>query len=479
MRKSSPPPASDSDEMNLDDTIVAISSPPGAAWRGIVRLSGPKAVPIADRLLKPEAHAHLREPRTNRVLAGHVRLHGTDMPCQAFVFHAPRSYTRQDMVELHLLGAPGILALVVEPCLENGARRAEPGEFTARAFLAGAMDLSQVHGVAGMVAARSDQQLQAASRLLHGELARAALIAREEIADLLSLVEGALDFADEPIEFITPQALRQRLSAVVQSLESTAAAGLRMERWERLPHVLLAGPPNAGKSSLLNVLTGLDRAICTPIPGTTRDVITAPLQIGGSECLLVDTAGLGAAVDQLDARAQDVARRALESADLILSVQDASALDPQCKPDVLGLLFAHEKSAGPVVKVLNKADLIDPVSPLRASASETGCLFVSTVTGEGCDELKGRIRAVLHERDVDIHEDAVALMAEHHEALQQAVESARRAIALAEQSPKSLANADIVAAELRIAAGALAALVGQDDTESLLGRVFARFCVGK
>lgn len=465
--------------MNLEDTIVAISSPPGAAWRGIVRLSGPRAVQIAECMFQSAAGVDFSKPGTSRVITGHVRLHATDLPCNAYVFHAPRSYTRQDMVELHLLGAPGILAILVESFLENGARRAEPGEFTARAFLAGAMDLSQVHGVAGMIAARSDQQLQAASRLLHGELARAARTAREEIADLLSLVEGALDFADEPIEFITPQVLHQRLSAVVQSLESTAAAGLRMERWERLPNVLLTGPPNAGKSSLLNHLAGLDRAICTPIPGTTRDVITAPLQLDGFECLLIDTAGLGAAVDHLDARAQCVARQAFESADLILSLRDASTLDPQIKPTALTDEFKLEAISSPTVNVLTKADLLAPNSPLRATATAAECLLVSAVSGDGCNALKDRIRSVLHDRDVDIHEDAVALMAEHREALLQAVDSARRAITLAEQSPGSLANADLVAAELRIAAGALAALVGQDDTESLLGRVFARFCVGK
>lgn len=469
--------------MNLDDTIVAISSPPGSAWRGIVRLSGSHAFEIAAGRLSSDAASRLESIRGNSAHSAEIMVSGTQLPCTVFHFRAPKSYTRQDMVELHLLGAPTLLALVLEECIEAGARRADPGEFTARAFLAGALDMSQVHGIAGMIAARSDQQLQAAARLLHGDLSRTATAAREEIADLLSLVEGALDFADEPIEFITPEALRSRLKTIVQSLETTSSAALRMERWQSLPSVVLVGPPNAGKSSLLNRLSGVNRSICTAISGTTRDVITVPVALDEDECLLTDTAGLGDPADSLDAQAQVAARKAIASADLILALVDVASLGPEVAPENIkdvfdGLLQACPDSV-PVVCVANKADLISAESSVRAAASASNVTLVSAQTGEGCESLKRRMKESLHDRSVDPREDAIALMVEHREALHQSVDALNRAFHLAEASTSSLANADVIAAELHISANALAAVVGQDDTEALLGRIFARFCVGK
>ncbi|MFQ5411438.1 MAG: GTPase [Phycisphaerae bacterium] len=552
--------------MNIEDTIVAVSSPPGAAERGIVRLSGPRAVPITESLFEPNDESRLSYAQAPSHITGRLHLDRHRLPAAVCLFLAPRSYTRQDVVEIHLLGSPVLLGMVVEACLAAGARRAEPGEYTARAFLAGTLDLSQVHGIAGMIAARSDLQLQAAERLLHGVLSRTAHRAREELADLLSLVEGALDFADEPIEFIAPRELRRRLAGVREALASTSAAGLRAERWGQLPRVLLLGLPNVGKSSLMNRLSGLDRAICAPIAGTTRDVLSAPLVLGETECLLVDVAGLAINDDTLDsgrndpntpdAQAQLAALRARTEADLVLYVMDLTTNDSVatgCDPDPSGVpfivvankcdLLSDDQAAGRVNSLaegltphgrvtwpsgrwhaqakrghadrpegaatcqpraerngasrlsaaLGQHDQNAP-SPERAvqpsdhatgSHGQAVCL-TSALTGEGCDLLKDLIEAALRDRPVHADEPAIALMAEHRSALQDAIDALDRAIGLVEipgnsapEAGDALRDVDLVAAELHITANALAVLVGQDQTEDLLGRIFARFCVGK
>jgi tRNA modification GTPase len=497
--------------MNLDDTIVAISSPPGAAPRGIVRLSGSAAFSIASALftsadgepcgtgILPVAGDTGETPEPRIWLRGRLALDGIELPAAVYVFRAPHSYTRQDIVEFHLLGAPGVLALLVESCLAAGARRAEPGEFTARAYLAGAFDLSQVHAIAGMIAARSDHQLQAAERLLHGALGRIAATARDDLADLIALVEAALDFADEPIEFIAPDVLRRRLGQALDALRSTAAAGLRAERWSRLPRVVLLGGPNVGKSSLLNRLTGLDRAICAPIAGTTRDVLSAPLALGDAECLLIDMAGIQNAASDLDRNVQAAARGAVDDADLLLHVVDASTpVQPGApRPKVEGT--GTEKSA---ILVLNKCDLLtreqcaaktrqvgaawaapaalgDAVGNSPQSPAAPPVCLTSAKTGAGCEALKAKIAGALHERPVDIHDTAIALMAEHRDALQHAIDALDRALRLAADCRDGLSNAEFIAAELHAAAHALGTLVGEEQTEDTLGRIFARFCIGK
>jgi tRNA modification GTPase len=468
--------------MNPDDTIVAVSSPPGSGVRGIIRLSGPEAARIVDSFFRTCGGERIEAVGHNQCLEGRVMLGDGELPGRAYVFKTPRSYTRQDMVELHVLGAPGVLGLLVECCLGGGARPAEPGEFTARAFLAGRFDLSQVHGVAGMIAARSDQQLRAAERLLHGELARTAERSREELAELLSLVEGALDFADEPIEFIAAAELRRRLAVVRESLGCTAAAGLRAERWEQLPRVLLAGPPNAGKSSLLNRLTGIDRALCAPIAGTTRDVLSAPVQLGQTECLLMDAAGLtliGGPAGELQGKAEAAAREAIKDADLIVYVVDIASTD------LADAAIQARATAGPLpcLLVANKCDLIPEDRTAEAAelgrASGLQVCTVSAATGAGEEMLKKAVEDALSGGATSSHDPCIALMAEHRDALGRALQAIDAAMRLAGRSGRRLEETELVAAELHSAAEALGTLVGEEDVEDLLGRIFSRFCIGK
>jgi|CXWL01.1.fsa_nt_gi tRNA modification GTPase len=459
--------------MNVEDTIVAVSSPPGSALRGIVRLSGCDSFRIAESVFKVDPDDGWQADRTNRCVRGAVRVAGADLPGMMLVFHAPKSYTRQDMVELHTLGAATILGMILEACLQAGARRANAGEFTARAFLAGAMGADQVQGVAAIISARTDSELEAAQRLLRGSLSTLAVSAREELAELLSLIEGAIDFADEPIDFITPRELSERLGRLLISLESTAEAGMRAERWSRPPNFVLVGPPNAGKSSLMNRLCGVGRAISSAQSGTTRDVLTAPITIDDISCLLVDVAGTSEARSEIDQKAQEASREAVSEAAVVLRVMDATL--------PINWQEAIPASSAELI-VLNKCDLLSNnqrMSIIEQMPAGMEVCMTSALTGEGCETLMRLAGQMLTDRSDDRNEQAVALMSEHRLAMDNAVEALGRARKIAAAAPETLVDAEIVAAELRTAADSLGVLVGREDTEELLGRIFERFCVGK
>lgn len=458
--------------LNSAETIVAVSSPPGQAARGIVRMSGPNAIEIAARLFRPQRAAEFSQVESRRRTPGTIAVGGTDLPAVAYVFRRPHSYTREDFVELHLLGAPAVLTLLVDACFAEGARRAGPGEFTATAFVNGAFDLAEAQGVAALIAAQSDGELRAARQLLRGDLSRIAADAREELADLLSLVEGALDFADEPIEFITSAELRRRLSAVRDRLDRTLSSASAAERLGALPRVVLAGPPNAGKSSLLNRLTGVDRALCSPIRGTTRDVLAAPLRLAHGEALLLDVAGLDAAGHALDRKAQAAASEAIESADVVLWVVSARFDEARPRPS---------RPAGLIV--LNKIDAVSEstTATLRAEMSDWGApiALVSAQTGAGCAALLDRIDLRLRARLDDSRDPQLCLAAEQREAIIGARDAIDRAASLAIGDDAIRQSAELISLELHEAADRLGQISGALVPDELLGRIFARFCIGK
>ncbi|MFO0972627.1 MAG: GTPase [Phycisphaerae bacterium] len=457
------------------DTIVAVSSPAPPAPRGIVRLSGPRAVALAAEVFRldagPTRDASLDAAPAWRRLVGHVRVAGTDLPASAILFRRPRSYTRDDLVELHLCGAPGVLALLLDALVEAGARLAGPGEFTARAYLAGALDWEAAQAVAALIAARTDEQLAAAHRAGSARVAGVAAAARESLLDLLSLVEGALDFADEPIEFITPGELRDRLARVATDLEATSAAAVSDERFGQPPAVLLTGPANAGKSTLLNRLCGRPRAIVAPRAGTTRDVLAAPLALPRGTALLLDSAGDVAAPEALDQAATRAAARAARFADLWLFVVDGAASPLPTPPREADFV------------VVNQADRMSPAQRAAAQAwlASLDCpgAIVSALSGAGCDALPGAIAARLNAQSAERGAAQFTLAAEFCAALRAAGEAARSAMARATQPDALVAQAELIAFDLHEAADRLAPLAGAIPPDDLLERVFRRFCIGK
>lgn len=467
----------------VQDTIVAVSSPPGASPRGIIRLSGPDAVALAAGVFEADPGEALAESPGYRRLMGRARIDAdATVPAEAYVFRGPASYTRQDLVELHTAGSPPVLALLLDALTQAGARHAEPGEFTARAYFAGALDLTRVEGVAAVIHARNDSQLRASQALLQGELSRRSLRLRERVTDLLALLEAGIDFVEEEIEFITAEQVRATLLETADELAGLLREAPSVERLELLPRVLLVGRPNAGKSTLFNRLTGMDRAMQSAVAGTTRDVLSAPLRVPGGEVTLLDSAGL-----ELDPAAETAdgadpallaaiaTRRAAATADLVLLVVDAG-LSPEST--ARGLRTALPER--PAVVVLSKMDALAETHSRKNLAGEfPGAVAVSALTGEGVEALRERIGHVIFGEAEAHGAELLALSGRQRSALREAHEALTRAAQIVENRPEISEFYELLALETRGAANALSLLVGEVATDELLGRIFARFCIGK
>lgn len=465
----------------LADTIVAVSSPAGAAQRGIVRLSGPAAWSICQGIfVDDEAGSALRWRGFQRRY-GHVRLEQTvSVPAELYLFRGPRSYTRQDCAELHLIGSPILLQWVVERTLELGARQATPGEFTARAFINGRIDLTQAEAVAAVIRAESDTQLRAARAMMDGDFAASLKDWHRRLAELCALIEAEIDFAEEPITFVTPEQLRVELRALHAELDRLLARSSSMGRLDVLPRILLLGPPNAGKSTLMNRLSGMDRAICSPVAGTTRDILSAPIQLGHGEAILLDAAGV-TDDDQHElavaAREQTLTQAA--RVEVLCLVIDGS----EWGRGELPAWMAPSDSVRAVM-ALNKVDLMssdevaDACGLLVKHDWGPVCPVVAT-TGQGLDILQTGLESAL--TSCGGREDSGAVYLTARQEL--GIRSARDALGIAVEESldldETINRAELLAFNLREALDSLAAVSGAVTTEDLLSTVFSSFCIGK
>lgn len=388
------------------------------------------------------------------------------------VFRNPQSYTGDDVVEISTHGNPFILNQVLQACIQNGARLAEPGEFTARAFLAGKMDLTQAEAVADLIRARTDGAHAAALGQLEGHLSTRVRALRDRLLPLLAHVEVGLDHSDEDHDFLSRSGLNETCQSVQQEIETLLASARVGKILREGLRVALVGKPNVGKSSLLNALLKEERAIVTAIPGTTRDTLEETIHWGGIPVVLTDTAGVREqTTDPVERLGMARTRKAIQSSDLVLCVFDASTAWSE---EDLALL--KECASKPHVWVVNKTDLKThwPIDQLQSLNGKASAVAVSAKTGAGLDQLVQTVKSAAGAGE-SAGETQWTLNVRHQAALQRAQESLRQATNAAQNDRYE----ECVALELRSALDALGEIVGETTTDDLLGQIFSTFCVGK
>ncbi|MBN1641556.1 MAG: tRNA uridine-5-carboxymethylaminomethyl(34) synthesis GTPase MnmE [Anaerolineae bacterium] len=449
-----------------EDTIVAIATPIGSGGIGIVRMSGPDACAILRRVYRPGDGA--LAPR--RLTYGHVLdPHTAERVDEVLAVYmpAPRTYTRQDVVEINCHGGPAPLRRVLDLCLAHGARLAGPGEFTLRAFLNGRIDLAQAEAVADIVAARTDAGLRMAVAQLDGQLSDQIRALRAQLLDALAWVEASIDFEEDEVPAYD---LDTGMGAAGDALDALLASAEHGIIYRQGIHTAIVGQPNVGKSSLLNALLRAERAIVTPIPGTTRDTLEETLNLSGIPLVLVDTAGIRADTRDL---AEDMgvarSRAALAQADLALLVIDANrAIDEG--DQAIAALIGHK----PAIVVVNKTDLpvvCDPAGLLPGAPQ----VEISALTGAGIADLEGAIEQVVFAGQVIAAEAALVSNPRHRDVL-------RRARAHLDEALRARGDGmplDFVSIGLRATVSALGEITGETVSETLLDTIFARFCIGK
>ncbi len=470
------------------DTIAAIATPAGIGGIGVIRISGPDAFSIAAALFHSGTNGAPGDDavdgrrrqgpfRSHRLYYGHVVDPETGMPVDEVLLvamRAPRSYTRQDVVEIQAHAGAAVLHRVLELALRQGARMADPGEFTQRAFLNGRIDLTQAEAVIDIINARTRTALTIATRQAAGHLTLAVKNIRSLLLDLLVPVEAAIDFPDEVSDFMSADELASKLQHPVAALVTELMGRYRQGCIYRDGlKLVIAGRPNVGKSSLLNRLLERERSIVTAIPGTTRDFVEDTFQLQGVPVTVTDTAGLHDAADPIEKIGMSNTRRCLETADLILLVIDGSAALADDDRRIYEL--CADKA---VIVVINKIDLIgegqDPAG-LPVDWTAENSIRISALNGEGIEELKRRIAATAGVLPYDPQQHAAIPNLRHQQALEKCYRHVMTAIAgLRDDQP-----GELVALDIRAAIGCCDAVLGIGLAPDMLEQLFSRFCIGK
>lgn len=477
----------------IEDTICAVATPAGEGGIGIVRISGRQSLSIAGQIVR------LRSNQPLDAVASHT-LHLADIflpsrscrmddsgpnrlqPAGEIIdeglvvyMKGPRSYTSEDSVEIHCHGGSVVLGLVCQACLVAGARLAQPGEFTKRAFLNGRLDLSQAEAVLDTIRSKSEAALKLAQRHLRGELGRHVDRLRAILVGLLAQVEAGIDFTEEEISFVGRDELAASLEETRRAIHAMLDAAEQGRRLREGARVVIAGRPNVGKSSLLNRFLGEDRAIVTEIPGTTRDVLEGSVVWNGVMMTLVDTAGLRETEDVVELEGMRRTRSALEQGDLVVHVLDAAEVDEDATGGSSPIVASQR-----CITVINKSDLVstDRIMQLvkMITARTAGTVIpISVRTEAGLDALRASIQLHLADRTLEPTESVAITKMRHRDALKRAEASLAEAL----DSVHNGAGPEFVAMDLRGAADALGEVTGVITSDDVLHRIFSEFCIGK
>ncbi|MEO6829926.1 MAG: tRNA uridine-5-carboxymethylaminomethyl(34) synthesis GTPase MnmE [Acidobacteriaceae bacterium] len=460
-----------------NETIVAISTPPGRGGIGIVRLSGSQALEIASALLRLRQPLRHTQAQLADIIDTGVGSVGAETPRldEAVVtyFQTPNSYTREDVVEIAAHGSPVVLEFLVRNAIGRGARLARPGEFTERAFLSGRIDLTQAEAVRDLIDAQTLYQAKIASEQMEGSLSRRIRPVKQALVNLIAELEAGIDFAEDDIDLLAPQEISARIREIADPL-ATLARSYSYGRVVRDGFSLsIVGRPNAGKSSLFNQLVERERAIVTAMPGTTRDLVTERVSLGGIPLDLIDTAGLRASTDEAESMGIQKSREALADADVVVLVLDATA-ETLTADEVVLLEQMRSRRA---LAVLNKVDL--PHGSAVAEAArllESGAQLVETsaLTGEGIAALRMKILALIRGEG---REAETGLMTNLRQ--QQAVTGTLEALADSEAAVAADVPHEMLLLDLYAALRQLDALTGETTADDILNLIFSTFCIGK
>jgi tRNA modification GTPase len=456
------------------DTIVAISTPPGASGIGIVRLSGPEAISISRKLFVT-ASKNGQPPPSHTLCYGHIIDPDTKIKVDEVLLsqmRAPRTFTREDMAEINCHGGIVPLSRVLELCLAGGARLAEPGEFTKRAYINGRIDLVQAEAVIDIIQAKTQAALQAAVNQLGGGVSQKITQLQQQLLNLLALVEAEIDFPEEELETGYQKTIETQLLDIDKELKRLIQTFSLGKILREGVTTVIFGRPNVGKSTLLNQLLQEERAIVTPVPGTTRDTIEESINIGGFPLCLIDTAGITQSQDLVEQHGIERSRRALERAELILLMLDGSQLLTEDDLAIIDIVRARERQ---IILIINKMDLKQHIKLAPALLSPADTVHVSAKLNQGLESLNAAIIRHLSGTRAPNPEGVLITNARHHQALV----GTRRAVKQAIVAQQQNLSPEFVTLDLNEALNQLGEIVGQTTSFDLLERIFSQFCIGK
>jgi tRNA modification GTPase len=462
--------------VNLDDTIVAVATPPGRGGIGVVRLAGPEARAIAEPMLRLASKAGGHELAPGRASFGELIDPASGERIDEVVatyFARPHSYTTDDIVEISAHGAPVVLQHIVAIALQHGARLAEPGEFTMRAFLNGRLDLTQAEAVRDLIESQTLFQAKVAAQQLEGALSKRLKPIKQKLVDLIAVLEAGVDFAEDDVSVLPGKEIHARIAAVRAPLEELAQSFAYGKIVHEGLTLAIVGRPNVGKSSLFNRLVERERAIVTAMPGTTRDLVSETVAIGGIPVRLVDTAGIRTAADEVESIGIQKSYEALADADLVLVVLDATSRQSEVlHPEEDGLLRSRLQNRAAVF-VLNKSDLVK--TPPAVPPAGHPVLHTSALTGEGIGELREAIlKQIAGERGAQ--QESGMLTNVRHQGL------VRDSLSALDAAVKAVGNSiphEMILLDLYNALRPLDAITGATTTDDILNLIFSSFCIGK